>query len=290
MIDSGDQSLLEALRQRAAANRDALTGRQNTKKIASTAEPVLAEAARSKQRKKGTLLQTKKKRDLYAFTRKGGSILYMFIFDENDSQPEGSDEYIEFRSNPLYRNVFNGSVVQIPEDSGGYSAVKLPAGWDQPILRLPERNALGLYDLLSEESPAYNAQKYIPEYSIIYLVIDNSGSMTVNTVKEGIQEFFTRLHAGRSTRPEQIFFFKDSDLEESLAIADLDNVSADWYTRPDLKTYLRVKGKETAYRSRQHTLVFVDRIFKELIVPPIADFFDWMGEDELSFYRVPGRP
>lgn len=283
--------LLHQLSVRAAANREALVARLSTNSTRKAVDDARDVVQRDQlTRSNNYTLAPRVKRDLTASViRKSGSILCIYIVDENGSFTPEDDNYLEFIADPLYKNVFTGCVVQIPQADGTYFDLNLPEGWDQPYLRLDSRTAVGLYDLLQQSREQFSVQRNLADYSIVYFVIDGSGSMDENTIKEGVQEFYTKLVENRTTRSNQLYAFTETSLRDTLAVPDTTTRTGDWFTFEDLETYLETGNFTDYYRKRNASIIFTRLDVRELIVPPIQDFFEWLGQEELEFYRVPGR-
>lgn len=283
--------LLHNLSVRAAANREALETRRSNAKLSASIDDARNTVAQNlKQKSSNYILPKPLKRDLTAFvSKKAGSILYIYICDENSAFTPEDDNYLDFIADPLYKNVFTGCVVQIPQSDGTYYDLELPEGWDQPYLRLDSRDALGLYDLLQESQSDFSVQRNLADYSIVYFVIDSSGSMDEETIKDGVQEFYTKLVENRTTRSNQLYAFSTTALSETLAVEGTTTKIADWLGYEDLETYLQEGSFTAYYRKKDASIIFTSRDPRELIVPPAQDFFDWLGQDELEFYRVPGK-
>lgn len=295
-VSTEEAYLTQEVKFRAAANRSSLDKRLNdntvqttlTKEIVDRVTPAIAGAKTDGGYKYARLIPAN---ELLSARRrtKGGSILYVFIFDENSEQSGHTTDYQAFTSKELYTEVFNGFLVQIFQDNDTvYPAIPIP-GWDQPSVILYNRTGAGMYDELSTSSTQFNILSNIADYSIIYFVIDSSGSMTPETVEAGVKEFFTDLTENIVNRPQQRFLFQSSELEATLAIAGTTNKSGDWFLYESLEAYLEGIDERDAYRSTDTLLVMVAQDPRERAVLPAQDLFDWLGDEELEFYKTVNR-
>lgn len=288
--------LVQELNIRAAANRDSLDKRitDNTVQDSITkgiATKVTAAKTSSTTDGGGKYARLIPRNQLLTARRrtKGGSILYIFIFDENSGQEGHPTDYETFTENELYTEVFNGALVQILQADGTlFDVIPIPE-WDQLSVTLNNRTASGMYSAISSAGSEFNILSNLADYSIIYFVVDDSGSMTAETVETGIKEFFTDLTEQRVNRPQQRFVFQSSELRDTLAIPDTATAVGNWFDATDLESYLTSIDESSAYRSADTLLVMVSNYAEERAVIPAQEFFDWLGEEELEFYKTVKR-
>lgn len=299
--------LRDDLNQRAAANRNSLSERQEARKdkekIATNNSKIVnvPGARRESSIKRSQVARFDE--PIGASSIKNTGILYINIFDENNDAfyPPGY-RYTDFTSNSLFKNAVTFCAVKIPG-----AEFYPPEGWDETLIELDNREAVGLYDAVAAATHPYPTTSNLADYSIILIAIDNSGSMNFDTVQLGMQEFIVKLQQNIRLRPRQLYSFDYFDPYDLYVTTPVDAITYQGYvpiiypdTLTNLQKYLTYApplpyqpGVTTSnhsdyYLNRRATLIFIQST-AENIVEDLMDLLYDLTEDEIRFYTDPRR-